>query len=120
LSFTLGGLLQLSEAGALSILKLHPFAMNDFLCGTLPFGLGAFLVALAWPRDWRPAKALAFAGRYSLGLYAIHPFILLLLAPALVLDDLWSRLALGAVALAGSLGFCAALARLPVAKGLVS
>jgi surface polysaccharide O-acyltransferase-like enzyme len=68
----LGAVLQLSEAAMLDINHIAPFYHNDFLLGTLPYGVGAFLIARNTEISGAFVEKLAGLGRYSLGIYAIH------------------------------------------------
>jgi surface polysaccharide O-acyltransferase-like enzyme len=76
--FLLGAVLQLAEGYYLSRLGFHPISENDYVLGTLSFGVGAFLVALAWPEARPLPRVLAALGTCSLGLYAVHPAFILL------------------------------------------
>jgi surface polysaccharide O-acyltransferase-like enzyme len=67
--FLFGGLLQASEAMLLSSAGYTP--RYDLLIGTVPFGVGAFLLALKLPPS-KPVLAFAIVGRYSFGIYALH------------------------------------------------
>ncbi|WP_198038944.1 acyltransferase [Skermanella stibiiresistens] len=68
----LGMLLHLSEAFFLDFAHFRPFAANDFLLGTVPFGIGTFLLSLKLPSDIPAIRKLSDLGTYSLGLYGIH------------------------------------------------
>lgn len=65
----LGGVcIQLSEALLLSQSFGAPFGPYDFLFGTLPMGVGAFLLLTALPVSPLAARL----GRYALGMYCSH------------------------------------------------
>lgn len=71
--FVGGAVFSLLEGLALTQLGRHPLYMNDSILGTLPYGVGAFLIALTWPSRWQVPAALAGLGVFGLGLYAVHP-----------------------------------------------
>lgn len=52
-----------------------PIATHSYLFGTIPFGIGAALLALSKP-DLGESLNLAAIGRYSLGIYVLHPFLI--------------------------------------------
>ena len=66
-----GLLLQMAEAGAMTFAH-GLFAPYDFLLGTLPFALGAFLVL----RVVRYPAIIAYLGGYALGMYCCHILVL--------------------------------------------
>jgi peptidoglycan/LPS O-acetylase OafA/YrhL len=67
----LGAALHLGEAYWVDANQFIPFHRNEFLLGTLPFSIGAFLIALQLA-EGRVVRMLARLGAYSLGLYAVH------------------------------------------------
>ena len=118
----------LHEAGrplhAGEILTLDGFGIrfeHDQLLGTLPYGIGVFLVALNAPTNALTTQ-LARLGPYSLGIYCVH---------LLAIEGVQAALAhtapalgampylVGFLAASASLGFCVALARVPALAPLV-
>ena len=73
-----GLLLHASEVCFLYYHYGQPIRNHDFICGTVPFSLGAMLWALSLP-DYSGPFRLAHLGTYSLGIYAIHPYVIQLL-----------------------------------------
>ncbi len=69
LLFIGGGLLQAAEA--FGLLSLDRTVNYDVLVGTVPFGIGAFMLALKIPST-EVTRRLGLLGRYSLGIYAAH------------------------------------------------
>lgn len=64
-----GAALQTTEILAMDY--YNPRFEHDQLLGTLPFGVGFFLVMLNLPAS-RPARLLARLGPYSIGIYCLH------------------------------------------------
>jgi surface polysaccharide O-acyltransferase-like enzyme len=63
-----GVALQMSEALVLSLVFGQRFAPYDMLLGTLPFGIGAFVLLKGMP-VFQPAASL---GRTAVGMYCVH------------------------------------------------
>lgn len=82
----MGGLLMgvgvIASAGELTWLHLHTRATlaQDFVLGTVPYGLGAALVALSG-LPWLTWPPLVRLGPSVLGIYAVHPLFVELLEP---------------------------------------
>lgn len=76
LIFVLGGLVHLGEA--LMLQRLGYSSAQDQLVGTAAYGVGFFLLVRHLP-DWPAVACGARLGRYSLGIYATHLLILLML-----------------------------------------
>ena len=91
--FGLAALLQLAEVGALVALGTILPRFTDTTLMTIPYGIAAFLVALAIPPSFRLSPLFARLARLSLGLYVVHLLFL----------DLAARM-LGRATLAASLG----------------
>ena len=71
--FGVAALLQLVEVAALVALGTIPFPrFTDDTLMTIPYGIAAFLVALAIPPSFRLAPLFARLARLSLGLYVVH------------------------------------------------
>ena len=70
-----GLLLHASEVYFLYFRYGQPIRNHDFVCGTVPFAVGAMLWALSLP-DFAGPFGLARLGTYSLGIYAIHPYVI--------------------------------------------
>jgi surface polysaccharide O-acyltransferase-like enzyme len=71
----LGAATQVGEVALLKHLHTYDLRQTDFYLGTLPYGVGAFLVSWHIPRNGL-STALAAIGRYGLGLYAAHLLVL--------------------------------------------
>ena len=92
--FAVAALLQLAEVAALVAVGTIPFPrFTDNTLMTIPYGIAAFLVALAIPSTFRLSPLFARLARLSLGLYVVHLLFL----------DLAARL-LGQATLAACLG----------------
>jgi surface polysaccharide O-acyltransferase-like enzyme len=92
--FALFALLQLAEVGALGAIGTLPFPrFTDNTLMTIPYGIAAFLVALAIPASFRLSPLFARLAQLSLGLYVVH----------LIFLDLAAR-RLGEATLAACLG----------------
>lgn len=63
--------LQLSEAFLLWYQLDRPLSYNNFLIGTIPFGLGVAILALSLP-NLGSNMGIAVLGRYTLGVYCVH------------------------------------------------
>jgi surface polysaccharide O-acyltransferase-like enzyme len=82
--FGVAALLQLAEVGALVALGTIPFPrFTDNTLMTIPYGIAAFLVALAIPPSFRLSPLFARLARLSLGLYVVHLLFLDLAARVL-------------------------------------
>ena len=100
--FLSGGALHLGESWMFAAaLKMRAFHSNEMLIGTLPFGIGAFLMARSWPPAWNVPRPMAALGTYGLGLYLIHPFFIDLLTSVVPAGTLFGRglIAVGTVLL---------------------
>ena len=69
----IGLLTYLSEAAYLQSTFAQPMISNNYLLGSIPFSLGSVLIALARPNLGGIA---AEVGVYSLGLYALHAYVI--------------------------------------------
>jgi len=69
----IGLLTYLSEAAYLQSTFAQPMISNNYLLGSIPFSLGTVLIALARPNLGGIA---AEVGVYSLGLYALHAYVI--------------------------------------------
>ena len=69
---------QIAEAAFLAMNGQGGFAPHNYLLGTLPLGIGAFLLARALP-DNATVRTLAAVGRLSLGMYCVHLLFIWLL-----------------------------------------
>lgn len=67
-----GAALQLTEAYILDVNHLTHFVANDFLFGTVAFGIGAFSLSLHLPSSSLPVQFVARFGRLSFGVYSVH------------------------------------------------
>ena len=67
---------------------------HDYLMGSVPMGIGAFLIAYTARHETRMDRALAPLGKYVLGIYVSHIFFLDLLKPLGAMLDplLWGFL----------------------------
>lgn len=65
---------QFLEAGFLRHQYGIPLGDHDFTCGSIAYAAGLMLLMLATPDA--DAFGLASLGRYSLGIYAIHPYLI--------------------------------------------
>ncbi|MGC1308475.1 MAG: acyltransferase [Phormidesmis sp.] len=70
-----GLLLQIVEATGLSATAGVPFRSFDYVIGTVVFGAGIFLLALARP-NWGQGWSLLPWSRYTLGIFLIHLVLL--------------------------------------------
>jgi surface polysaccharide O-acyltransferase-like enzyme len=84
-----GGLLQATEA--LTLLADDKTVSLDVLFGTVPFGVGAFMLALKIP-EGSVTRCLAFLGRYALGIYAAHVLGLWIIQPFLLPGAFWATM----------------------------
>lgn len=91
-----GGLLQAAEA--LTLLAHDKTVSLDLLFGTVPFGVGAFMLALKIP-EGSVTRSLAFLGRYALGIYAAHVLGLWIIQPFLPPGAFWATMAAALFAL---------------------
>ena len=114
-----GGGLHLAEAFCLDAGGWTPFVRNDLLVGTLAFGTGAFLVLARAPAG-PVVRAVGGLGRYSLGVYAFHVLVLVVLRRLLHPTGLAESLGLAAGVLAVSTTAVVALARLRVLRPLLT
>ncbi|MEI6561037.1 MAG: acyltransferase family protein [Verrucomicrobiota bacterium] len=73
--FLLGFAFQLGEAWVLKSSFGTPLQEPNFLVGTIPFALGAVLVAFSFPGIGGVFN-LKSIGKYSLGIYVLHPYLL--------------------------------------------
>lgn len=106
----------LNAAEILTMDAFHIEFEHDLLIGTIPYGVGFFLVALAWPMN-AAGQLLARIGPYSLGIYCVH---------LLVIEAIYSVIGrydggeakypalVGAAAILISLALCWTGARLPL------
>ena len=92
LMFVTGALSHLAEAFILNWLKLMPFKSNNYLIGTLPFGIGAFMITLNFKNIPKQLNFIAAFGRLSFGIYAIHVFFLWIFAKKMNNLELYDRL----------------------------
>ncbi len=90
----------------------------DQLIGTLPFGIGAFLLSRHLPNT-RFIRACAQMGRYSIGIYAMHLFVLQAVAYKLPITSLFYEIFDVILATAVTTALCIALANIPYVRALV-
>ena len=69
----IGFLLALAEIWFLHAYYQRPWMSYNYTLGTSIFGLGVMFLALSWRNV---NTGLAYMGTYSLGIYAIHPYII--------------------------------------------
>ena len=104
------------------ILALDRFGLrfeHDLLIGTVPFGIGFFLVALRIPAT-ALGRLVARIGPYSLGIYCIH--LLIILVADAMFGDPWAMrnpYMVGLFAATVSLAICYALSHVPHLAPLV-
>ncbi|MBV9078116.1 MAG: acyltransferase [Methylobacteriaceae bacterium] len=115
----LGIVLQVGEAATLAATGHGRFAPNDFLIGTLPLGIGTFLLARRLPSGPMTDRIGAL-GRVSLGAYCVHLlFVWLLVGPEQVRIGPWQQPALMAAVATLATLTALALARIPLLDRLV-
>lgn len=107
---------------AVEILSLDSFGVrfeHDLLLGTVPFGIGFFLVALNWPPT-AAGRLLARIGPYSLGIYCVH-LLCILIVDAMLGQDAASAspYLVGFLAAMASLAICYGTSRIPRLSPLV-
>jgi surface polysaccharide O-acyltransferase-like enzyme len=121
LLFAFGVLLQAAELiGFFVVLDVHP-ELHDFVVGTLPMGVGAFIVFRGLPDHpfWR---ALGRLGMLAFGIYAVHILLLVPLEARLHPDPMslpQAHLVL-ILTFAFSLAITWLIARLPALRRFVS
>jgi surface polysaccharide O-acyltransferase-like enzyme len=118
--FIAGAAFHVSEAYWLDFHRLNPFHRNDFLLGTLPLGLGAFLIAMNLPSHAGYARVLAALGTYSLGMYAIHVIFILVFRDILQPHYFSEKLLLAAIVVACSTVITLVLARIRTLRALLT
>lgn len=69
-----GMAIQLAEAFGIQSHYGTPLSHSAFSLGTIPFAIGLFLFTLSCP-EFGAALSLHKIGRYSLGVYVIHPYL---------------------------------------------
>ena len=69
----------LTEAYLLATHHFMLFGNNDFLIGTLLMGFGAFSIALNLPNRGNIVRGIGRFGAYTMGIYAVHPIVLIAL-----------------------------------------
>ncbi len=89
-----GAALHLTEAAVLDRAGLMPFQANNYLLGTLAFGIGAFLVTLNFKNVPKLFELFAEIGRLNLGIYAVHVFFLIVARHFLRPTELYERLSI--------------------------
>ncbi|WP_454762126.1 acyltransferase [Caulobacter segnis] len=114
-----GAIVQLGEAFMLDRHFGKPFSSNDFLLGTLAYGLGTFLVAMRLP-EAKISVELSKLGRYSLGFYAVHLFFVLGLNAILPIATLPERLMVSLLTACGSIALVLTLARVRPLRWLIT
>jgi surface polysaccharide O-acyltransferase-like enzyme len=117
--FAVGAATQLFESMALARFGAHAIPDSDYVIGTLPFGLGAFLLARTWPRIPLTPSVWAALGTCSLGLYAIHPAFVLIFGPLLNPHSFVARLGIWALSVIGSIVIVVEMVRLRQLRWLV-
>lgn len=111
--------LELGEERLIARLSAAPFASHDVVLSTYLLGVATFLVARALP----PTRAIRWAaggGRVSLGVYAVHLAILLLVLPLAGGSGLLHALAAAGATFALATILCLGFARIPVLWALVT
>ena len=116
-AITVGGMfMHFAEAILLFLAYRTPLTAHDFLIGTVPFGLGVVLMALAKPdlgRRW----TMALGGKYALGVYASHILVLDVIRPLrLTLPALAWSVVCPALTYAAAVFLTVCLARVPVLR----
>lgn len=100
LALLLGGAaLQLTEAYILNANHLIHFVSNDFLLGTIAFGIGAFSLSLHLPSSSLPVQFVARFGRLSFGIYSVHLLFVLAFRAVLTPDTFVKKLGIALLAL---------------------
>ena len=116
----IGYLLHLAEASFLFRAYGSPLTSHYQLIGTIPFGLGVMLIALARP-DLGEAQKLPAWGKYTLGIYASHVLVLDMIRPLMFVLPLivWSAVC-PVLAYVVSLLMSLGLSRFRFARGIVA
>lgn len=118
--FAAAALLQLADVAALVAIGTVPFPrFLDNSLMTIPYGIIAFLVALAIPPSFRLPPLLAHLARLSLGLYVVHLLCLDLAARVLGRATLAACLADAMLAILASALCVLALDRIPFTRRLI-
>lgn len=118
--FAFAGLLQLLEVSALVAVGTIDFPrFTDDTLTTIPFGVAAFLVALAIPASVRLPRLLARLAELSLGLYVIHLLFLSLWAKVFGIATLAACLGNATLAIVSSAAFVLILDCFPFARRLI-
>jgi surface polysaccharide O-acyltransferase-like enzyme len=118
-AMVIGGLiLQLIESYFIFTTGNGPFSPNIFLFGTIPLGVGAFILSMHIPQ-FKGSVTLARLGQVGLGIYCIHIVFLFLLRPSFDLSNGFHFFALVAMVTGLSTGACLILAKIPYVRNLV-
>jgi surface polysaccharide O-acyltransferase-like enzyme len=118
--FAFAGLLQLVEVGALVAVGAIEFPrFTDDTLTTIPFGVAAFLVALAIPASVRLPRLLARLAELSLGLYVVHLLFLSLWAQVFGIATLAASLGNAALAVGSSVVLVLILDEIPLTRRLI-
>lgn len=87
-----GAVLHMVEATMLDKAGLMPFQMNNYLLGTLAFGVGAFMIVLHFKNLPKQLEFFAKIGRFSTGIYAVHIFFIWIAGRTIKPTELYERL----------------------------
>lgn len=94
-----------------------PFSGQSLMIGTIPLAIGLMNLAL---HGRFPASSLAFLGKYSLGIYVIHPWVIELLKNLGIQNLNVAPLLYLILTTTISLLFTLALSKIPYTKNLVA
>jgi hypothetical protein len=114
--FVIGGLVQAGEAVWLT--SIGSAKKLDMFVGTVPFGVGAFIIALHF--HGMLANRLAALGRISLGIYASHLLGLWIAYRFITVDGIGAALLASALAFSFAIGISLVLSRWSVTRRLVA
>jgi surface polysaccharide O-acyltransferase-like enzyme len=106
----------LTEAYLLATHHFMLFGNNDFLIGTLLMGFGAFSIALNLPNRGNIVRGIGRFGAYTMGIYAVHPIVLIALKSLLHPVGFFSNFYIAAIVLLVSTGFSVGISRISFAR----